>query len=44
MNSPFIFIEWFIVGLLKLIGIHKKDFNMRFFNLSQGVDMTMKFG
>ena len=30
-------------GIIKLTGKHSKDFNMCFFNLSQGVDMTMKF-
>ena len=38
MNLPFIFIENFF----KLIDKQRKDFNMCFFNLSQGVDM--KFG
>ena len=36
-----IHIHWRII---KLIGKHRKDFNMYFFNLPQGVDKTMKFG
>ena len=36
-----IHIHWRII---KLTGKPRKDFNICFFNLSQGVDMTMKFG
>ena len=36
-----IHIHWRII---KLTGKNRNDFNMCFFNLSQGVDMTMKFG
>ena len=35
-----IHIHWRII---KLIGKHSKDFNVCFFNLSLGVDRTMKF-